>query len=230
MRRMQTPQGVATNGAASVQQLPPAQTPPPPARWSRRSEALWVLVLLATALVGFAIFQSGRQPGTPVLVTTQALQAGDIITSSDLTTSAVKATGAATIPGSQLSSVVGERATGPLAAGTILSRSSVSSAPAVRPGQAGIALALTPDQAAQGILAVGQTVVVLGQVPPSGSSSATPVSAQAVVLSVSAGPANSGKVLVDLVLANPAQAAALSAAVATPQGVRLVVLPGGANG
>jgi pilus assembly protein CpaB len=225
VRRMQTPQGVATNGAAPVQQ----SAAPPTQRRSRR-EALWVLVLLATALVGYAIVQGGRSPGIPVLVTTRALQAGDTIKSSDLTTSAVKASGAATIPGSRLSSVVGERAAGPLAAGTILSPSSVSSAPAVGPGQAGIALALTPDQAAQGILAAGQSVVILGQVSSAGSSSATPMAAQAVVLSVSPGPANSGKVLVDLVLANPAQASAVSAAVATPQGVRLVVLPGGANG
>lgn len=222
MRRMQTPtQGAPTNGAVPVHQLVP-----PPVQRSRRSRAWAALALLATGLLGLAIFETGQAPGAPVVVTARALQAGETITSADLTTTAVKASGVATIPGSRLSSVVGERATGPLASGTILSPASVSSAPAVGPGQAGIALALTPDQAAQGILAAGQSVVVLGQVT-SGTPSPTPVSAPAVVLGVTPGPANSGKVLVDLVLANPAQASAISAAVATPQGVRLVVLPGG---
>jgi hypothetical protein len=196
-----------------------------PAKRGRPGRNLvWVLVILVAALAGAAVFASGRGPGQPVLVTTHALAAGDIVQASDLTVDNVKAPGTSTIDGSRMVAVVGERATGPLAAGTILSPSSVTAAPQVANDQVGIALALNPDQAAQGILVVGRSVLIVGQLATSGSGQVTAVAAPATVLAISAGAANSGKVLVDLALTNPTDAVNVSAAMASAQGVRLIVL------
>jgi hypothetical protein len=71
----------------------------------------------------------------------------------DLTVVNIKASGgAATIPATRRSSIVGQQVTGPIAAGTLLSPSSVAPGPQLGPGEVGIAPALDPDRAAQGSL------------------------------------------------------------------------------
>lgn len=235
MRQKEAPRLYGGNGngiaVAPVSQVQlPGDPEPPRRRRSAGHTVGWLLVIVVAGILFAALYLSKGSPGSPALVTTRALAAGDRITAGDLTVADVGVPGVATIPGSRLAAVVGERASGPLAAGSILSPSSLASGPELAAGQEGIALALNPDQAAQGILAVGQGVLVVGQLTTSGGlQPATPVSAPAQVLAISAGPANSGKVLVDLALTQ-ADAAAVSAAMATPQGVRLVVLAGAANG
>jgi len=149
---------------------------------------------------------------------------GDTVKDSDLTVVDIKATGgAATIPATRRSTIVGEQVTGPMAAGTLLSPSSVAPGPQLGPGEVGIALALDPDRAAQGILAAGQLVLILGQQP----GSALPLSVPARVLGILPGSSTSPKVVVDLALTNQANAGAVAAAAVAPAGVRLVVVARG---
>jgi hypothetical protein len=149
---------------------------------------------------------------------------GGTIRSSDLTVVDLKATGgAATILATRRSAIVGQQVTGPMAAGTLLSPSSVAPGPQLAPGEVGIALALDPDRAAQGILAAGQSVLIVGQQ----AGSALTLSVPARVLGILAGSATSPKVVVDLALTNQADAGSVAAAFVTPAGVRLVVVPRG---
>jgi hypothetical protein len=149
---------------------------------------------------------------------------GDTVRSSDLTVVDIGATGAAaTIPETRRSTIVGQKVTGPMAAGTLLSPSSVAPGPQLAPGEVGIALALDPDRAAQGILAAGQLVLIVGQQ----AGSALPLSVPARVLGILSGSSTSPKVVVDLALTNQADAGAVAAAFVAPAGVRLVVVPHG---
>ena len=103
------------------------------------------------------------------------------------------------------------------------SPSSVAPGPQLARGEVGIALALDPDRAAQGILAAGQSVLIVGQQ----AGSALPLSVPARVLGIVPGSSTSPKVVVDLALTNQADAGSVAAAFVTPTGVRLVVVARG---
>jgi hypothetical protein len=217
------PFGPAQNGLAP--DLPGALDGAPPRAGGGRKMAA-VALIVGTAVIGGIVLAGSRSPGRPVLAAAHALALGETIGPSDLTTVQVKTTGAsvATIPASQRGAVLGERVTGPLAAGSILSPSSVAQGAQLPAGEVGLALALTPDQAAQGILSAGDAVVIVGQAPQAGSALATPLAVNAKAFNISPGPADSGKVIVDLVLTSPADASAVAAAATSTQGVRLVVV------
>jgi hypothetical protein len=189
-----------------------------------RRKAAWVAIVVASVVIGGVALAGRGGPSTPVLAAAHAMAPGDTVRSSDLTVLDIRATGgAATIPAARRSAVVGQQVTGPMAAGTLLSPSSVAPGPQLGPGEVGIALALDPDRAAQGILAAGQSVLIVGQQAGSG----LPLSVPARVLGILAGSSTSPKVVVDLALTNQADAGAVAAAFVAPAGVRLVVVPRG---
>ena len=189
-----------------------------------RRKAAWVAIVVASVVIGGVALSRGGAATTPVLAAAHQMAPGDTVKGSDLTVVDLKATGgAATIPATRRSAVVGQQVTGPIAAGTLLSPSSVAPGPQLAPGEVGIALALDPDRAAQGILAPGQSVLIVGQQ----AGSAIPLSVPARVLGIFSGPPTSPKVVVDLALTNQADAGAVAAAFVTPAGVRLVVVPRG---
>jgi len=189
-----------------------------------RRKALWAAIVVASVVIGGVVLAGGGGATTPVLAAARELAPGATVKASDLTVVNIKASGgAATIPATRRSSIVGQQVTGPIAAGTLLSPSSVAPGPQLGPGEVGIALALDPDRAAQGILAVGQSVLIVGQQ----AGSVLPLSVPARVLGILPGSSTSPKVVVDLALTNEAAAGAVSAAFVTPAGVRLVVLPRG---
>jgi hypothetical protein len=223
------PFGPAQNGLAP--DLPGTLDGAPSSVGGGRKMAAVALIVGSAVIVGI-VLASSTSPGRPVLAAAHALSLGDTIGPSDLTTVQVKTTGGsvATIPATQRGAVLGERVTGPVSAGTILSPSSVAQGTQLPAGEVGLALALSPDQAAQGILSAGDAVLIVGQVPAGvGTNLSTPLATSAKVLNVSAGPANSGKVIVDLVLTSPADASAVAAADTSTQGIRLVVVSGGSH-
>jgi len=189
-----------------------------------RRKAAWLAIVVASVVIGGVALSRGGAATTPVLAAAHQMAPGDTVKESDLTVVDLKATGgAAPIPAARRSAVVGQQVTGPMAAGTLLSPSSVAPGPQLGPGEVGIALALDPDRAAQGILAAGQSVLIVGQQ----AGSALPLSAPARVLGILSGSSTSPKVVVDLALTNQADAGAVAAAFVTPAGVRLVVVPRG---
>ena len=195
-----------------------------------RRKAVWVaLVLVPTVVVGLALARASG-PGESVLAAARGLQPGDVISDRDLKDVFVKATGVALIPASERGSLVGKQVVGSLSAGALLSPASVSSGPGLVPGEVGMALALDPDQAATGILAVGQSVLIVGQASGGGGQAPTRLAAPARILGILPSSSLSGKVVVDLALASPADAGPVAAAVASASGVRLVVLPGAGRG
>src|SRR5207237_5852346 len=99
-----------------------------------------------------------------------------------------------------------------LSAGALLSPASVSSSPGLAPGEVGMALALDPDQAATGILAVGQSVLIVGQASGGGGQAPTRLAAPARILSILPSSSLSGKVVVDLALDSTAAAAPVGSA------------------
>ena len=187
-----------------------------------RRKVVWVAIVVASVVIGGVALSRGGGATTSVLAAAHQMAPGDTVKDSDLTVVDIKATGgAATIPATRRSTIVGEQVTGPMAAGTLLSPSSVAPGPQLGPGEVGIALALDPDRAAQGILAVGQSVLIMGQ------SGAVPLSVPARVLGITPGSSTSPKVVVDLALTSRADAGAVAASAVTPAGLRLVVVPRG---
>jgi hypothetical protein len=196
----------------------------------RARKALWVAVVVVPAILGALLLANAGGQGIPVLAAAHALSTGSVVRASDLVTVQITARGShvATMPASERSLVIGKTATGPLSPGQLLSPSSISSGPQLGPNEVGLALALSPDQAAQGILAVGQSVLIVSGQSQGGSGQGLSVPARVLgILSTAAG---SSQVVVDLAIDMPAQVGAVSAAAASTTGVRLVVLPGSGNG
>ena len=146
-------------------------TPPP----TRRRPALLVLALLlvVAGALGTASAVSRAGHRVAVLVLSRDVPEGAVITSADLTTADVSSSGLASIPASAAATVVGERATVALLAGTLLTHSALASGPALAPGEEVVGLALRSGQLPAEGLAVGDHVSVIltaapGQAAPSG--------------------------------------------------------------
>ena len=103
---------------------PAGQGPAWPVLRRRISKARLLLavgLVLACALAGVIVAQR-VDIRVPVLAAAHAISAGQVVTADDVTTVKVAAeAGVATVPASQLSTVVGRVAAVPLVAGTLLS-------------------------------------------------------------------------------------------------------------
>jgi Flp pilus assembly protein CpaB len=193
---------------------------------------LRVVVGLAVLLAGVVgtlgiVRQAGER--TPVLVMARDVPAGGVIGAQDVRAAELGlAPGVATLGVGERNRVVGRVASASLAAGQVLSPSSVAESPPVAPGQAVMSLAVAPEHAAAGMLRTGDRVAVVASGKPDQPYTQAQVLLSPVqVLSVLASQDEAGaerKLLVSLAV-RPEQAAVLAEAA---QGtVDLVLLPRG---
>jgi Flp pilus assembly protein CpaB len=207
-----------------------ASTALPQAAARLRRIDLRVVIGLAVLLVGVAgtlgvVQQAGEH--TPVLVMARDVPAGRVIGTQDVRVAELGlAPGVATLGIGERGRVVGQVASVPLAAGQVLSPSSITESPPLGPGQAVMSLAVAPEHAAAGTLRAGDRVAVVASGKPDQPFTPAQVLLSPVqVLSVLASQDEAGsdrKLLVSLAV-RPEQAAVLAQAA---QGtVDLVLLP-----
>jgi hypothetical protein len=174
------------NGAAKKQDA--ARFTPP---GKRRSVPYAVLgaALAVVFAIGFAATSLNVGGKVSYLRLVHAVRAGQVIAASDLTSAQVSADGGlGLIPASASGSVVGQSATLPLAAGTLLTQREVGPASFPPPGQTVIAVAVKTGQY-PAELTPGAHVLVATAVAAGGGAQAVPLSAapSAVVVSITPG-------------------------------------------
>lgn len=199
----------------------PSVTTPP--RLRRRP--LWIAVGVISIAVGalLAAWLVARVGDTnPVVAVQQDVQRGQIITAEDLMVVSVSADPALrTVPGSDLEGLTGQYAAYDLVPGTIVSPASVTDIVTPTENESVVGVALLPSQLPALPLRAGDAVRVVATPraqddPPSAGTA----SIDAIVVTSGAA-AETGKVVVDLVLPS-AQAAPLAALAATGR-VALVI-------
>src|SRR5437763_5500595 len=132
---------------------------PPPRQRSVPLAVMGVLLCFVGALVFGAVHLRLDQRKV-VLAVAHPVAAGQVITSNDLRTVRVSATGVATISETERSSVVGHIAAVPLAPGSLLVRSQLGSAASVPSGQAVVGVALRDGQFPAGLRAGDRVFLV----------------------------------------------------------------------
>src|SRR5437763_2929024 len=132
---------------------------PPSRQRSIPLAVMGVLLCFVGALVFGAVHLRLDQRKV-VLAVAHPVAAGQVITSNDLRTVRVSATGVATIRETERSSVVGHIAAVPLAPGSLLVRSQLGSASSVPSGQAVVGVALKVGQFPAGLRAGDRVFLV----------------------------------------------------------------------
>jgi Flp pilus assembly protein CpaB len=166
------------NGAAATGGVPPARTPLATRQRKPGYAALGVLLIVGLAALGGYLYSTAGAK-TPVVVVTQQVPAGHVVTAEDLSTVDV-AGGVVAIAGSNLPSVLGQTATVDLLPNTLLQRSMVTAAPVLAADEAQVGVALRAGQLpADGVLP-GDTVQVLQL--PAKDAAASGAAATATVL------------------------------------------------
>jgi hypothetical protein len=163
---------------------------------------LSVLLILGLALAG-AMVADRIDTRLPVLVTTRALDAGQVITDGDVTVVRVAADATVrTLPQAERGSVLGKTAAVPLVAGTLLCPAQLGAAAWPPPGQAVVAVGVKPGRLPSGVGA-GSHVLVLVVASNTGGTATSPqvVQAQATVWSLQAAGDQSGDSAVSLLIA-----------------------------
>ena len=216
---------VSMNGAASSGAPPLARTSLP----TRQRRPGWaalggVLVLGLGAAFGYLYSTAGSKE--PVVVLTAPVAVGEVIDRADLST--VDVAGDVTaIAGSNLESVVGQRAAVALLPGTLLQRSMVTDADPIPAGQAQVGVAVKAGQVPADGLTAGDRVQVLrlaGQVAGSGDPGAPVVLVDsAVVFAAHPDPVQPGTTLLTLVV--PADVAPNVAAAGATGAAAVVKVP-----
>jgi hypothetical protein len=181
-------------------------------RISKPQLLLAVGLVLACALAG-VIVAKRVDTRVPVLAAAHAISAGQTLSAADVTTVKVAADqGVATLPAAQLSTVVGQVATLPLAAGTLLSPAQFAGPVWPGPGEAVIAVPVKPGRMPSGLPAGAHvTVLVVPTATPGGvagtgagqSGQGQVQTATATVVSLEAASDQSGDTVVTLVLSAP---------------------------
>jgi hypothetical protein len=128
--------------------------------------AIGALLVVVCAL-GFALVAGSVDHRRSVLALARPVTVGHALTNADVASVRVSAgTGLATIPASELNSIVGQPVAVSLPTGALLSRAELGPV-ALAAGQAVVALAVAPGQAPPG-LAAGEHVTLV-RMPPSGA-------------------------------------------------------------
>lgn len=139
-----------------------ARTLRPPRRLDLR--LLTGLLLALIALGGSLAFWSTTRDTRDVLVLTRDLPAGSILTSADLTTTAIRMDEAvyqAAVPAGDLAAITGKQLAGPGYAHQLLVRAQLATHPLAQAGQVVATIAVTPESADGGHLQPGDAVQVL---------------------------------------------------------------------
>lgn len=207
---------------------PPAAAAPAPSKPRRNIRMLLLGVVLAL-LCGLAAVWAVNRAGTPtsVVILTNDVAAGQQITSQDLgTTNITGGEGLSTVPKSRMRSLVGERASTDLSAGSLASEDAFQSRVTPRNGDAIVGVALKVGQYPQTGLQHGDRVrLVLGKADTDSEGSAKPDSVNAVVLSVGE-PNKNSRIVVDFSVPN-ADADQAARAASSEQVTVVNVAPGG---
>jgi hypothetical protein len=131
---------------------------------ARRRQVRWIVagvLLVAGSALVFATVWARAGSGEHVLVLSRSVDAGHVLTSSDLREARVSSgDGVATVPASSEASVVGRTVAVPLAEGSLLNPSALGSGRALRSGEAVVGMALKPGMFPPG-LAPGDHVRVV---------------------------------------------------------------------
>jgi hypothetical protein len=165
---------------------------------------LSALLILGLALAG-AVVANQVDTRVPVLAAAHDIAAGQTITDADLVVVRVAAeSGVATLPDAQRTTVAGQRAAMPVAAGTLLHAGLLGNVEWPAAGQSAIAVAVKPGHAPTGLTAGSPVTVLI--VPAAGAAGDAPaggpaVQARATVVSVEQAGDQSGQQIVSLLLA-----------------------------
>jgi len=136
----------------------PTITPTPKLR-SRPRVAAAGIALVAIGGLGGAYLLTSSTNAVPVLALTTTVHRGELITAGDLTVATINPDPAlSTIPQSQQGTLIGQRAATDLAAGSILTPNSVTTALVPAAGDTLVGLAVTPAQLPAQPLVAGDTV------------------------------------------------------------------------
>lgn len=138
---------------------------------------------VVTGAAGVAWMVNAVADASPVLVTTHALAAGEVIDAADLATAQISLDPTVSaVPASQRDSIVGQRTATALAGGQLLTPTSTTTELVPPPGQSLVGVAVTPDRLPATELQPGDPVTLVagardGEDLPSG----TPTSMTATV-------------------------------------------------
>lgn len=159
----------------------PGPVPRSPKLSRRPFLAVIAAVLVAAgAMAGGLLWVSATAAGEVVMVR-QDVSRGEVITAQDLGTARVGVDPSlATVPASELSSLVGKRASADLTAGTLLSSTQVSATVVPGPGDSVVGVPIAPGLMPVELLASGDTVrlVRTGELAAADSAPADPVEAK----------------------------------------------------
>ncbi|HUA42168.1 MAG TPA: hypothetical protein VMA32_11400 [Streptosporangiaceae bacterium] len=174
------------------------------------------MIALAVAMAGAGVLGSAAVYGSAdhrvaVVMVTQPVPAGAVITSGDLGTASVSVgTGIRVIPAAQLAQVRGEIAAVALRPATLLAPADLTTAQPPGPGQVLVPAPVKPSALPASGLFPGDHVLVVatpgdqGQADSPGGSASLTAPVQGVVEDVSAGPDADGLDVVDLLVADAA--------------------------
>lgn len=158
-----TAPGPTTLNGAGPDGPPPLPVITPAPRLRRRRGLVGVgVALVAIGGLGGAYLLTSSTNAVPVLALTTTVHRGELITATDLTVATINPDPAlTTIPESQQGALVGQRAATDLAAGSILTPTSVTTALVPAAGDTLVGLAVTPAQLPAQPLIAGDTVRIV---------------------------------------------------------------------
>jgi len=193
--------------------------------------ALAVAMAGAGVLVSAAVYEKANHQVQVVMVT-QPVPAGGVITAADLgTTSVTTGSGISVIPAAQLGQISGEIAAVALRPDTLLAATDLTRAQPPAPGQELVPAALKPSGLPASGLSPGDHVLIVatpgdqGQAGTSTGAASLTAPAPGVVEAVGSAPDGDGLVVVDLLVSN-SSAAAVAEQVSTGQFALIVTKRG----
>ncbi len=153
----------------AVEALAPARAVRRPRRWLVSRQALFSLFLAGLAMLG-GIYTLSARDTQPVLVAARELPAGTVLTAGDLTIAWVRLSPdlyPATVPESELDSLIGRALAEPVHAGEILNRRELGDpGPRLAPGQVVMTVSPDPEKGRLGGIEEGDWVQVFVTLPP----------------------------------------------------------------
>jgi hypothetical protein len=189
-------------GNGPVGRMPPGRLRELPRRRRPAMIALAAALVCAGVLASAVLYQRANHQ-VPVLLVTQAVPAGTVISASDIGTTTIAAgPGVQVIPARQESQVIGLVAATSLSPGTLLAASELTSRLAPGPGQELVPVPLKPSSLPASGLEPGDQVLAV-PTAASGSGSSVPALTSpvpAVVEAVNANTDSDGMDVVDLIV------------------------------
>ena len=194
------------NTAVPEQSTPTVPAAVPKAVGTRRRRPALIGLSIALVAAGgllSVMLESASEQRTQVLVVSQPLAFGQVITAQDLSVASISLDPALQpVDASALSSIVGKHAAAQLEPGSTLTRSDVTSAALVGPGQQLVGVQAKPGQLPATPLVPGEQVVIVttpGQDNTGSTSAGVPTTLTAQVVRVGAAD-SSGDVTVDVAI------------------------------